>query len=89
MSLVRKSKFRHVYGCAAKKEECYEGLKIMRNVQDGNVCAVNPRFLAVIVESAGGGVFAVLPIDKVSPPVTLIPHDSSSIELTACCAALL
>lgn len=65
MSLVRKSKFRHVYGCAAKKEECYEGLKIMRNVQDGNVCAVNPRFLAVIVESAGGGVFAVLPIDKI------------------------
>ena len=28
-------------------------------------CAVNPKFLAIIVESAGGGAFIVLPHNKV------------------------
>uniref|UniRef100_A0A8C9X9U6 Coronin n=1 Tax=Sander lucioperca TaxID=283035 RepID=A0A8C9X9U6_SANLU len=66
----RSSKFRHVFGKAATKESCYDGVPITRSVQDNNFCAVNPRFLAVITECAGGGAFLVLSINhtgKVDP----------------------
>ncbi|XP_072319363.1 coronin-2A isoform X2 [Eucyclogobius newberryi] len=56
----RSSKFRHVFGKAAAKEGCFDGVPITRSVQDNNFCAVNPRFLAVITECAGGGAFLVL-----------------------------
>ena len=59
---IRSSKFRHVYGKPAKKEQCFENLRITRNAQDGNYCAVNPKFLAVVVEVGGGGSFVVLPL---------------------------
>lgn len=66
----RSSKFRHVFGKPATKESCYDGVPITRSVQDNNFCAVNPRFLAVITEGAGGGAFLVLSIHhtgKVDP----------------------
>ncbi|KAK2817164.1 hypothetical protein Q5P01_025355 [Channa striata] len=66
----RSSKFRHVYGKAATKESCYDGVPITCSVQDNNFCAVNPRFLAVITECAGGGAFLVLSVHhtgKVDP----------------------
>ncbi|XP_057699407.1 coronin-2A isoform X2 [Corythoichthys intestinalis] len=66
----RSSKFRHVYGKAATKESCYDGVPITRSVQDNNFCAVNPRFLAVITECAGGGAFLVISLHhtgKVDP----------------------
>ncbi|KAI3353098.1 hypothetical protein L3Q82_019666, partial [Scortum barcoo] len=66
----RSSKFRHVFGKAATKESCYDGVPITRSVQDNNFCAVNPRFLAVITECAGGGAFFVLSVHhtgKVDP----------------------
>ncbi|XP_034044131.1 coronin-2A isoform X2 [Thalassophryne amazonica] len=56
----RSSKFRHVFGKAATKENCYDGVPITRSVQDNGFCAVNPRFLAIITECAGGGAFMVL-----------------------------
>ncbi|XP_063074430.1 coronin-2A isoform X2 [Engraulis encrasicolus] len=56
----RSSKFRHVFGKAATKEHCYDGVPISKSVQDNHFCAVNPRFLAVITECAGGGAFLVL-----------------------------
>uniref|UniRef100_A0A3P9ID39 Coronin n=1 Tax=Oryzias latipes TaxID=8090 RepID=A0A3P9ID39_ORYLA len=55
----RCSKFRHVFGKAATKENCFDGVPITRSVQDNNFCAVNPRFLAVITECGGGGAFLV------------------------------
>ncbi|KAG7221826.1 hypothetical protein INR49_017001 [Caranx melampygus] len=61
----RSSKFRHVFGKAATKESCYDGVPITRSVHDNNFCAVNPRFLAVITECAGGGAFLVLSIHHV------------------------
>jgi len=64
------SKFRHVYGRVAKKEQCYEGIRFTRSAHDGCFCAVNPQFLALVVESAGGGAFVVLPLDKVHHTVT-------------------
>ncbi|XP_020773402.1 coronin-2A isoform X2 [Boleophthalmus pectinirostris] len=66
----RSSKFRHVFGKAAAKEGCFDGVPITRSVQDNNFCAVNPRFLAVITECAGGGAFLVLSVHhtgKVDP----------------------
>jgi len=58
-------KFRHVYGRVAKKEHCYEGIRFTQSAHDGCFCAVNPQFLSVVVQSAGGGAFVVLPLDKV------------------------
>ncbi|XP_013863236.1 coronin-2A [Austrofundulus limnaeus] len=66
----RSSKFRHVFGKAATKEGCYDGVPITRSVQDNHFCAVNPRFLAIITECSGGGAFLVLSINhtgKVDP----------------------
>ncbi|KAK7603505.1 hypothetical protein V9T40_003504 [Parthenolecanium corni] len=61
---VRSSKFRHVYGSAAKRENSYHNVPITRNAHDSNFCAVNPKFVAVVTEVAGGGAFIVLPINK-------------------------
>ncbi|KAI5625225.1 coronin-2A isoform X1, partial [Silurus asotus] len=66
----RSSKFRHVFGKAATKENCYDGVPITRSVHDNQLCTVNPRFIAVITECAGGGAFLVLAIGhtgKVDP----------------------
>ncbi|XP_048478942.1 coronin-2B isoform X4 [Plutella xylostella] len=60
---VRSSKFRHVYGVPFKRERCYDNIKITRNAHDSNFCAVNPKFVAVVTEVAGGGAFLVLPLD--------------------------
>ena len=63
---IRSSKFRHVYGSPFRKEQSYENLRITRNAHDSNFCAVNPKNLAVVTESAGGGAFVVLPVERVS-----------------------
>lgn len=65
--VVRQSKFRHVFGSAAKKEQWYDGLRITKSNWEGSTyCAVSPKYLAVIVESAGGGAFVVIPVTQVS-----------------------
>ncbi|KAJ1524470.1 hypothetical protein ONE63_010966 [Megalurothrips usitatus] len=63
--VVRSSKFRHVYGTALKREHCYDNIRVSKSSWDSTFCAVNPKFLAIIVESAGGGAFIVLPHNKV------------------------
>lgn len=63
---IRSSKFRHVFGNPFRKEDCYENVRITRNAHDSNFCAVNPKYLAVVTESAGGGTFIVLPLERVS-----------------------
>ena len=86
MPIVRFSKYRHVFGTAAKPEDQYTDIKVTRTSWDSNFCAVNPKvtkyfqgshwrlgtvnvkkkikFIAVVVEGAGGGPFLVLPIEK-------------------------
>ncbi|XP_060527324.1 coronin-2B-like isoform X2 [Cylas formicarius] len=59
---VRSSKFRHVYGEPAKRDKCYDNIQITKNAHDSQFCAVNPKFLAVVTEVAGGGAFIVVPI---------------------------
>lgn len=58
---VRASKYRHVFGTAAKREVCYDNLKVSINAWDSNFVSVNPRFIAVNWNAGGGGAFAVIP----------------------------
>lgn len=62
---VRSSHFRHVFGTAAKKEQCYEGFRVSGNSVESSFCAVNPKFIAIVLASAGGGAFLVLRHDEV------------------------
>ncbi len=64
--VVRQSRFRHVYGRGGRREQCYEGLRVPTGAgssagggDGGAVCAVNPKFVAAVVEVAGGGAFQV------------------------------
>ncbi|XP_014672221.1 PREDICTED: coronin-6-like [Priapulus caudatus] len=63
--VVRDSKFRHIYGQSAKRQECYDGIRITKSSWDSPFCVVNPKFLAIITEAAGGGSFIVIPIPQV------------------------
>ncbi|XP_012878699.1 PREDICTED: coronin-2A [Dipodomys ordii] len=67
----RSSKFRHVFGKAASKENCYDSVPITRSVHDNHFCAVNPHFIAVVTECAGGGAFLVIPLHQTGK---LDPH---------------
>uniref|UniRef100_A0AAY5F683 Coronin n=1 Tax=Electrophorus electricus TaxID=8005 RepID=A0AAY5F683_ELEEL len=62
--VVRQSKFRHVFGQAAKNDQCYDDIRVSRVTWDSAFCAVNPKFVAIIVEASGGGAFLVLPLQK-------------------------
>ena len=63
--VVRQSKFRHVFGSNLKREQCYDNIRVSKASWDSTFCSVNPKFLAIIVESGGGGAFLVLPHAKV------------------------
>lgn len=65
MSFVRKSKFRHVFGQAWRPEHCIDDVRVSRVTWDSPLCAVNPKFIAIILEVSGGGAFLVLPLTKV------------------------
>ncbi|KAI1235274.1 hypothetical protein IHE44_0002916 [Lamprotornis superbus] len=65
----RSSKFRNVYGKAASREHCFDGIPITKNVHDNHFCAVNARYLAIVTESAGGGSFLVIPLEQVGIPI--------------------
>jgi len=66
---VRSSKFRHVFGTPYKREKCYDNIKVTRHPNESNMCSVNSKFVAVVLEQQGGGSFQVLPISKVSSSV--------------------
>jgi len=73
--IVRSSKFRHVFGTVAKKEDCYDDLRATRSAWDSNYVAVNPSYVAVLYEAGGGGAFAVIPIGmkgKIDPKLPLV-----------------
>jgi coronin-1B/1C/6 len=76
--VVRSSKFRHVYGQALKREQCYDNIRVSKSSWDSTFCAVNPKFLAIIVESAGGGAFIVLPHNKVCASENVLRSAESS-----------
>ncbi|CAF1595536.1 unnamed protein product [Adineta ricciae] len=86
--VVRNSKFRHVFGQAAKKQDCYENIRITKSAWDSTFCSVNPKFLAIITESAGGGAFLVLPLDKIGRIDRDVPlvtgHKAAVLDIAWC-----
>jgi coronin-1B/1C/6 len=61
---IRASKYRHVFGTEYKKELCYDNIKLSSSAFDSNFIKVNPKFIAVLWASAGGGSFVIIPIEK-------------------------
>ncbi|XP_043094903.1 coronin-1C-A isoform X1 [Puntigrus tetrazona] len=86
--VVRQSKFRHVFGQAVKNDQCYDDIRVSRVTWDSAFCAVNPKFVAIIVEASGGGAFMVLPlhksgrIDKAYP--TVCGHTGPVLDIDWC-----
>jgi coronin-1B/1C/6 len=63
--VVRSSKYRHVYGTAYKREQCYDNIRVSKSSWDSTFCTVNVKFVAIIVESGGGGAFIVVQLSKI------------------------
>ncbi|KAK0531817.1 Coronin-like protein crn1 [Tilletia horrida] len=61
---VRPSKYRHVFGSVAKKEACYDNVKVSNNAWDTNMIAANGKYISVNWNVSGGGAFAVLPVAR-------------------------
>jgi coronin-1B/1C/6 len=70
---VRASKYRHVFGQPAKKELCYENLKITKNAWDSNIIQSNGKYISVNWDASGGGAFAVIPIQEVGKAPDTVP----------------
>ena len=73
--VVRQSKFRHVFGQAVRNDQCYDDIRVSRVTWDSSFCAVNPKFVAIIIEASGGGAFLVLPLQKVSSSATCLHQE--------------
>lgn len=86
--IVRNSKFRHVFGQALRKEQCYDNIRITKNSWDSNFCAVNPKFLAIVTEAAGGGAFLVIShkqTGKLDPNPPLVSgHKGAVLDIQWC-----
>ncbi|CAM9194657.1 unnamed protein product, partial [Lampetra fluviatilis] len=86
--VVRQSKFRHVFGQPVKSDQCYDDIRVSRTTWDSSFCAVNPKFVAIIVDASGGGAFLVLPlsktgrIDKTYP--TVCGHTAPVLDIDWC-----
>lgn len=70
---VRPSKFRHVYGSARKREQCYDNLNISYDSNDSHLAKCNGKYVSVHWAAGGGGAFAVLPVDMVGRLPSDIP----------------
>ncbi|KAL6450450.1 CRN1 Coronin-like protein [Candida maltosa Xu316] len=70
---MRASKYRHVFGQPAKKELCYENLKITKNAWDSNIIQTNGKYIAVNWDASGGGAFAIIPIEEVGKAPDTVP----------------
>jgi len=86
--VVRQSKFRHVFGSNLKREQCYDNIRVSKASWDSTFCSVNPKFLAIIVESGGGGAFLVLPHSKtgrITPDAPLVAgHKGPVLDIAFC-----
>lgn len=86
--IVRNSKFRHVFGQGLRKEQCYDNIRITKNSWDSNFCTVNPKFLAIVTEAAGGGAFLVITLKqtgKIDPNAALVAgHKGAVLDIQWC-----
>ena len=64
VSVVRSSKFRHVFGEPCKRYLGFDGIRVGSAVTDAsNIIYTHPDYLAICWEAQGGGSFAVIPTD--------------------------
>lgn len=70
---VRSSKYRHVYGSAKKRDQCYDNLNISYDSNDTHLAKSNGKYLSVHWAAAGGGAFAVIPVERVGKLPSDIP----------------
>lgn len=70
---VRASKYRHVYGQPAKKELCYDNLRVTNNAWDSNIIKSNGKYLSVNWNTSGAGAFAVIPLEEVGKAPDTVP----------------
>jgi len=84
---VRASKFRHVHGATAKKENTFDCLKVSKNAWDSNLISANAKFFAVNWEAAGGGALCVNPLSNVGrlqPPKLVNGHTGAVLDSDWC-----
>ncbi|PWN97572.1 DUF1900-domain-containing protein [Tilletiopsis washingtonensis] len=81
---VRPSKYRHVYGTAARKEDFYDNIKVSNNAWDTNLVAGNGRFVSVNWAASGGGAFALIPVARTGKLPDIYPlcrgHSASVLD---------
>lgn len=86
--VVRQSKFRHVFGSNLKREQCFDNIRVSKASWDSTFTSVNPKFLAIIVESGGGGAFLVIPHNKtgrIAPDAPLVAgHKGPVLDIAFC-----
>ncbi|SMN21960.1 similar to Saccharomyces cerevisiae YLR429W CRN1 Coronin, cortical actin cytoskeletal component that associates with the Arp2p/Arp3p complex to regulate its activity [Maudiozyma saulgeensis] len=70
---VRASKYRHVFGQAAKRELQYENIKVTNNAWDSNILKTNGKYISVNWNASGGGAFAVIPVGEVGKSPDQVP----------------
>ncbi|PAA53428.1 hypothetical protein BOX15_Mlig002940g1 [Macrostomum lignano] len=84
----RQSKFKHVFGKPAKRDMCYDNIRITKSSWDSTFCAVNPRYIAIITDAAGGGAFIVLPLSQYGrverDPPLVTGHKAAVLDIQWC-----
>jgi len=84
--IKRVSKYNHVFGTNAKKDQCYENIRISKSSWDNTFSDVNPKFLAVITENSGA--FLVIPLTKTGRVAADAPlvsgHKSAVLDIAWC-----
>lgn len=60
MVFMRKSKFCYVFGKFFKKDDGYDNIWVIKNSWDFFFCFVNLKYIVIIIELVGGGLFFVL-----------------------------
>ena len=70
---VRNSKYRHVFGQPAKRENNYDNIRPSMSAHDSNIVKANPQFISVNWQASGGGSFAVIPVGNVGKQIDALP----------------
>ncbi|GAA5898134.1 uncharacterized protein JCM6883_000934 [Sporobolomyces salmoneus] len=70
---VRQSAYRHTFGTPAKREDCYDNVKISASAFDTNLVSASCKYLAVNWQASGGGAFLVTPLNQTGKLPDLFP----------------
>jgi hypothetical protein len=77
------SKYRHVFGTAAKADHCYDGIRILNSAWDSDSLCCSDEFLAIPTQG-GGGPACVLTYDQIgkrSNPYTIAGHKGQILDM--------